>query len=288
MPGHLLCLGFGYCARFLAHELIKTGWSVTGSSRTPEGLEAITKSGCTAVPFDPDHPLSADHFSQTTHLLISAPPNAAGDPIIAAHRNELISASANLSWVGYLSTTGVYGNREGAWVDEGSALKPTSDRARRRVEAERQWLALFHDHGLPLHIFRLAGIYGPGRNQLVSLQEKKARRIDKPGQVFSRIHVEDVAAILRASFDHPSPGSVYNMCDDEAAAPAEVVEYAASLLGVEPPPLLSLEDANLSDMAKSFYDDNKRVRNQRVKKDLGITFRYPSFREGLKRELGRL
>ncbi len=288
MPEHLLCLGYGYCAEFLARDLIAAGWTVSGSSRTQEGFDKIRRDGADPLIFGADTPVPAQEWQRTTHLLISAPPGDAGDPVVRQHMGDLVQAKERLTWIGYLSTTGVYGNRDGGWVDEGSALKPTSDRARRRVEAERQWLALLHDHGLPVHIFRLAGIYGPGRNQLVSLQQGKARRIDKPGQVFSRIHVEDVAAILKASIATPSPGAIYNVCDDEAAAPAEVVAYAAALLDVPPPPLQSLDEAQLSAMGKSFYADNKRVRNKRLNSELGVTLSFPSYREGLKRELERL
>ena len=288
MPGHLLCLGFGFCAKALTADLLTQGWTVTGSARSAEKLDAIRSLGATPVILNEETPLEDPVWQDVTYLLISAPPSPLGDPVLTHHKDKIISLKDQLSWIGYLSTTGVYGNRDGAWVDEGSALKPTSDRARRRVEAERQWLALFHDHQLPVHVFRLAGIYGPGRNQLVSLKNGKARRIEKPGQMFSRIHVEDVAAILRASFDRPDPGAIYNVCDDEAAAPADVVAYAADLLNMPPPPLVKLEDADMSEMGKSFYNDNKRVRNHKIKKDLGVTFTYPTYREGLRKERERL
>ncbi len=292
MPGglspHLLCLGYGFCAKQLAAELMENGWGVTGSTRTADSLAKIDATGAKGVLFGDGGKIEPSELDRTTHLLISAPPRDHGDPVVAAHKDDLIARKDQLGWIGYLSTTGVYGNRDGGWVDEGSALKPTSDRARRRVEAERQWLALHHDHGLPVHIFRLAGIYGPGRNQLVSLQQGKARRIDKPGQMFSRIHVEDVAEVLKASIAHNAPGAVYNVCDDEAAVPADVVAFAAELLGVTPPPLVAFDDAEMSEMAKSFYNDNKRVRNTRIKKDLGVTFKYPTYREGLRKEMERL
>ena len=288
MPGHLLCLGFGFCARALAADLLPKGWKVTGSARSSDSFDDIRSMGAAPVVLNEETPLDESVWQDVTHLLISAPPGTAGDPVLRHHKNKIVSSKGQLSWIGYLSTTGVYGNRDGAWVDEGSALKPTSDRARRRVEAERQWLALFHDNALPVHIFRLAGIYGPGRNQLVSLKTGKARRIEKPGQMFSRIHVEDVATILQASIDRPAPGAIYNVCDDEAAAPADVVAFAADLLDMPPPPLVRLEDADMSEMGKSFYNDNKRVRNSKIKKDLGISFAYPSYREGLRKELERL
>jgi nucleoside-diphosphate-sugar epimerase len=171
----------------------------------------------------------------------------------------------------------VYGNRQGAWVDEESELAPTIDRAWRRVEAERIWL----QSGLPVHLFRLAGIYGPGRNQLRDLLDGHARRIVKPGQVFSRIHVEDIATTLEASIARPCPGAIYNVCDDEPAPPQDVVTYAAELLGVEPPPLLDYATAQISPMARTFYADNRRVRNDRIKQELGVRLAYPTYRQGL-------
>ncbi|NWG45986.1 MAG: NAD-dependent epimerase/dehydratase family protein, partial [Alphaproteobacteria bacterium] len=196
---------------------------------------------------------------------------------------DIAALAPGLVWVGYLSTTGVYGDRGGEWVDEESPLAPTTERGARRVEAEAGWRALAEAHGLPLHIFRLAGIYGPGRNQLETVRAGTARRLHKPGQVFSRIHVEDVAACLLASLRRPRPGAVYNLCDDEPAPPAEVVAHAAALLGVPPPPLEDFETAapTLSPMARSFYAESKRVRNDRLAAELGVRLRYPSYREGL-------
>jgi nucleoside-diphosphate-sugar epimerase len=191
-----------------------------------------------------------------------------------------LSHLPNLRWAGYLSTTGVYGDCGGAWVDEDSPLAPNVERARRRVEAEQAWRAA----GLPLHIFRLAGIYGPGRSAIDSVRAGTARRIVKPGQVFSRIHVEDIAQSVLASLDHPRPGAVYNLCDDDPAPPQEVIAYACRLLGVAPPPEIPWQQAlaTLSPMALSFYADSKRVRNDRMKAELGVTLAYPSYREGLR------
>ena len=186
-----------------------------------------------------------------------------------------------LAWLGYLSTTGVYGDRGGGWVDETSRLQPTGDRGRRRVAAEQGWLDLWNRRGVPVHIFRLAAIYGPGRSAFDALRAGTARRICKPGQVFSRIHVEDLANVLIASMERPRPGAVYNVCDDDPAPPAAVVGYAAELLGIEPPPLVPIEAAGLSPMARSFYDDNKRVANGLIKTELGVTLRYPDYRAGL-------
>ena len=167
------------------------------------------------------------------------------------------------------------------WVDENSELRPTGVRGRRRAAAEAGWLALWHRHGVPVHIFRLAGIYGPGRSPFDALRAGTAKRIDKPGQVFSRIHVEDLATVLTASMARPRPGAIYNVCDDEPAAPEAVIAHAADLVGLPAPPLVPFEQAQLSAMARSFYDDNKRVSNALIKQELGVTLRYPNYREGL-------
>jgi nucleoside-diphosphate-sugar epimerase len=211
---------------------------------------------------------------------VSVPPDADGDPVLAIHGDDIVGIEG-LRWLGYLSTTGVYGDRGGGWVDESAELSPSGERGRRRVAAEAGWLALWHRHGMPVHIFRLAGIYGPGRSPFEALRAGTAKRIDKPGQVFSRIHVEDLACVLAASISRPRPGGVYNVCDDDPAAPEAVVAHAAALLGVPAPPLVPFEAAGLSPMARSFYDDNKRVSNRLIKSELGVTLRHPDFRAGL-------
>ena len=267
----LFCFGLGYSARALCRRL--RGWRLAGTSRA-----AGTVDGIAAAAFDGQAPMpgAADRLRGVTHVLLSAPPDADGDPVLRHHLGDL-RALPDLAWVGYLSTTGVYGDRGGDWVDEDSPLTPSTDRGRRRLAAEQAWLA----SGLPVHLFRLAGIYGPGRNQFVSLRAGKAQRIDKPGQVFSRIHVDDIAAVLAASIDRPAPGRAYNVCDDEPAPPADVVAYAAALLGVPPPPLIPFDQAELSPMARSFYAESKRVSNARIKQELGVTLAYPTYREGL-------
>ena len=187
-----------------------------------------------------------------------------------------------MKWVGYLSTTGVYGDRGGDWVDEESPLEPNTARGQRRLQAERSWLRLHSDFGLPVHLFRLAGIYGPGRNTLLNVRDGSAKRIIKPGQIFSRIHVEDIAGVLAASIAKPNPGRAYNVCDDEPCPPQEVVEFAANLLGLPLPPEIPFEQAELSPMAKSFYAESKRVSNRRIKTELGYKLVYPNYREGLR------
>ena len=267
----LFCFGLGYSAQALARRLALRGWPVAGTSRNGESGAAV---------FNRARPLAAGALAGVTHILVSVPPDEAGDPVLDCHGRD-IAALPGLAWLGYLSTTGVYGDCGGGWVDEGAALAPTGERGRRRVAAEQGWRDLHRRHGVPVHIFRLAAIYGPGRSPLDALRAGTAKRIDKPGQVFSRIHVEDLASVLCASMTQPRPGAVYNVCDDDPAPPEAVVAHAASLLGLPPPPLLPFEEAGLSPMAASFYDDNKRVRNTLIKTELGVALAYPDYRAGL-------
>jgi len=275
---HLFCFGLGYTATALARRLGGSGWVVSGTCRAAEKAATLREEGFRAELFDRGRPLSKGAFAGPTHLLVSVPPDGAGDPVLTTHRNEI---PAGLSWVGYLSTTGVYGDRGGGWVDETAALLPTGERGRRRVAAEAGWLDLWRSRGVPVHVFRLAGIYGPGRSAFDALRAGTAKRIDKPGQVFSRIHVEDLATVLIASMTRPRPGAVYNVCDDDPSSPEAVVAHAAALLGLPTPPLMALAAAGLSPMARSFYDDNKRVANGLIKRELGVALRYPDYRAGL-------
>ena len=281
-PNHLLCFGFGFSARTLAALLPHGSWRITGTSRTDAGCEAIRAMGYEAQVFNDDVSLDRSVLRDVTHIVVSAPPGKSGDPVLAVHRDDLAKCAPSLRWLAYLSTTGVYGGRNGGWVDEASPLDPSTSRGKARLEAETAWLDLWRTHGVPVHLFRLAGIYGPGRNQIETVRAGTARRIIKPGQMFSRIHVADIAAILLASLKHPNPGSAYNVCDDETCPPQDVVAYACELLGVEPPPEIAFDDAELSPMAKSFYAESKRVSNEKVKRELGYKFIYPSYREGLK------
>jgi nucleoside-diphosphate-sugar epimerase len=200
---------------------------------------------------------------------------------VLAHYREEIVGLGSLKWVGYLSTVGVYGDRKGRWVDESTSPKPNSERTEARVEAERAWLEFGEQTGMRVQVFRLAGIYGPGRSVFDKLNAGTARRIRKDGQVFSRIHVEDIANVLEASIAHPNGGAIYNVADDEPAAPDEVVAYAAKLIGVQPPPEIAFEEADLSPMARSFYEGSRRILNARIKSELGVRLRYPTYREGL-------
>jgi nucleoside-diphosphate-sugar epimerase len=279
MSQALFCFGLGYSAGFLCRALVGDGWSIAGTSR--EGAAATDRFAIHR--FTRGMPLAdpAAALAGATHLLISVPPDAEGDPVLAEHAHD-IAALRGRRWLGYLSTTGVYGDRGGGRVDEDSALAPSGERGRRRVAAEAGWLDLHRRQGVPVHIFRLAGIYGPGRSALDTVRQGRAQRIDKPGQVFSRIHVADLAAVLRASMARPDPGAIYNVCDDDPAPPETVVAYACTLLGVDPPPLVPFHKAELSPMARSFYDDNKRVSNRRIKEALGVRLAYPSYKDGLK------
>ena len=281
-PKRLFCFGLGYSALALADALRPQGWRIAGTCRGEDKRRAMERIGIEAFLFDRGQPLydPAQALQGATHILSSVPPDRDGDPVIDQHGADLRQLRG-AQWIGYLSTTGVYGDRQGGWVDEASALCPTGERGRRRVAAEQGWLALHRAAGLPVHVFRLAGIYGPGRNALRSLKEGTARRVIKPGQVFSRIHRDDIVGVLLASLARPDPGAVYNVCDDDPAAPDEVVAYAASLLGIAPPPAVPLEDAALSPMGRSFFDDNKRVANRKIKEVLGVVLRYPDYRSGL-------
>jgi nucleoside-diphosphate-sugar epimerase len=213
--------------------------------------------------------------------LISIPPGDRGD-LVLAHFAETIASVARLDRIVYLSTIGVYGDHQGAWIDEDAPLEPNSTRNGARAIAEQQWLALGERTGKKITILRLAGIYGPGRNALVNLREGKARRIVKPGQVFNRIHVEDITRAIEAAFAANAPSGIFNVTDDEPAPPQDVIAYAAELLGMEPPPEVQFESGDLTPMARSFYSSNKRVSNRRLKQQLGVTLAHPTYRDGLR------
>jgi nucleoside-diphosphate-sugar epimerase len=266
---HLLCFGFGFSAQALARHMNHDEWQITGTSRSVEGAAAITSQGYEGVRFNDLYAIPAT----VTHIVSSVPPDADGDPVARRFSKDL---ERPFEWISYLSTTGVYGNHHGGWVDEDTPLTPNTERGARRVAAEQAWSQY------SAHIFRLAGIYGPGRNVILNLRDGTAKRVIKPGQIFSRIHVEDIAGLLLASMAKPNPGRAYNVADDEPCPPQDVVEYAAKLLGLPVPHDVPFEQAQLSAMARSFYEDSKRVSNARVKQELGYQFKYPSFRDGLK------
>ncbi len=278
----LFCFGLGYTARALARALIAEGWEIAGTCRGEDARRELEAEGIAAHLFDRERPLTgaAAVLAGATHLLSSVPPDATGDAVLDCHAEAIAHAEA-IEWIGYLSTTGVYGNHRGLWVDEDTPSTPSGERGRRRVAAEELWLNYWWGHGIPVHVFRLAGIYGPGRSALDQVRAGTARRIDKQGHVFSRVHVDDIVAVLRASLARPNGGRAYNVCDDAPAPPAEVIEYACELLGAEPPPLVPFDEADLSPMAASFYADNKRVRNDRIKGELGVALAHPDYRSGL-------
>jgi nucleoside-diphosphate-sugar epimerase len=215
-------------------------------------------------------------IAEASHVLVSTPPGPDGDPVLPRFGRALAARAPR--WVGYLSTTGVYGDRQGGWVDEASPLAPVNDRGRARVAAERAW----RDGGLPVEVFRLAGIYGPGRSALDRLRAGRAQRVVKPGQVFSRIQVEDVAGALAASIAAPRPGAIWNVADDEPAPPQDVIAFAAELLGLPAPPEVAFDAAELTPMARSFYAESKRVSNRRLRQELGLALRHPDYRAGLR------
>lgn len=283
---HLVCLGMGFSATALAELVAREGWRITGSSRTPEGAAEIRARGWHGFAFDALQDESvlrnelAGWLSDATHLVISIPPGDQGD-LIARDYADDIARLPKLEWVGYLSTIGVYGDQQGEWVDETTPPVPLSKRSKLRLEAENAWQSLAKGARWRLQIFRLAGIYGPGRSAIDQILAGKARRIIKKDQVFNRIHVADIATILRAGMAGAGQHTIYNVADDEPGPPQDVVAFAARLLGVEPPPEVAFEDADLSPMGRSFYNERKRVRNDRVKADLGIRLNYPNYREGL-------
>jgi nucleoside-diphosphate-sugar epimerase len=284
MP-RLFVFGLGYSALTLARMLRAEGWEIAGTHRSAESGEALRAEGLTPIRFDGAAPLDPGALDGATHLLASIPPDThpadspfpdSGDLALRHHAAQ-IAALKSLTWIGYLSTTSVYGVTDGGAVDEETPCAPTSARGRRRVAAENAWRAL----PLSAHIFRLSGIYGPGRSIFDTIRAGRAQRIVRPGQAFNRIHVGDIAGTLRASIARPAPGRTYNLADDLPAPSADLVAYACSLLGVAPPPEIPFDEAVLSPMAREFWADNKRVGNARIRQELGVRLLYPTWREGL-------
>lgn len=281
----LMCVGLGYSARAVGRRVRQDGGHVSGSARSASSVAALAAEGFDAFPFTGTAASDGlrSRLATTTHLLLSAAPDEGGDPVLRCHADDIAAAvaSGSLTWIGYLSTIAVYGDQQGRWVDEDTPVQPGSARAKRRVEAEQAWLGLGQRTGVRIQVFRIAGIYGPGRSTIAALKAGTAHRIIKPGQVFNRIHVEDIAQVVHAAVAGRGRHTVYNLADDEPAPPQDVVTYAAGLIGVPPPPELPFETADLSPMARSFYGEVKRVRNARLKADLGVSLLYPTYREGL-------
>jgi nucleoside-diphosphate-sugar epimerase len=283
----LFCFGLGYSARHLAAKLEDEGWHIAGTARSAEGVERIQDLGYTGYVFDGQSASKGAGPSQgagpavrrASHILISAPPDNKGDPVLRYHADDIAHSTAE--WIGYLSTIGVYGDHGGGWVDEETPATPSSERSRRRALAEQQWLDFAKSSGKRVELFRLAGIYGPGSSAIEGLRSGATRSIVKKDQVFNRIHVEDIARTLIAAFSRPQRHAIYNVTDDEPAPPQDVNAYAAQLLGLPRPQEIAYETAELSEMGRSFYSENKRVRNERIKKDLDVQLAFPTYREGL-------
>ena len=273
----LLIFGHGYTANTFVDYIRNIDWEIFGTTRNPQTADLLIKKGVKPLMWSDGSKIKSV-INQSDYILHSIPPTENGDPVYKRFSKAIISRSTNLSWFGYLSTTSVYGNHDGKWVDENIPVNPSSNRGLLRVKAENHWSGI---KDLPLHIFRLAGIYGPKRSPLDKIRSGKAKLISKPGQFFSRIHVEDIARVLKASIEMPNHGSVYNVCDDMPAAPDKVLDYAAKLINYPDLPKVAFEEAELSSMAKSFYSDNKRVKNERIKSELKITLKYPNFETGL-------
>ncbi|MEL6060429.1 MULTISPECIES: SDR family oxidoreductase [unclassified Methylobacterium] len=279
---NLFVFGLGFTGRRFAERARDRFDTVCATVTEPASAERLAaETGFAMRAFGPkaDDPRIAADLAETDVLLVSAPPGEHGDPVLARYADAI--AASRIGWIGYLSTIGVYGDQQGAWIDEATPASPRSVRSKIRLDAEDAWLALGAATGKAVQIFRLSGIYGPGRNPIVKLREGRSQRIVKAGQVFNRIHVDDIATTLLASIDRPRAGAIYNVTDDEPTAPQTVTEHAVALTGLPLPPAIDFETADLSPMARSFYGENKRVRNRLIREELGVDLAYPTYREGL-------
>lgn len=280
MTKRFFIFGAGYSGRAIAREVSGEAAFVAGTTRSAEKTESLKRAGIVPYLFQGTIPAEAkEALASTTHLIVSIAPDAEGDPVLAAGRELISNAMPSLKWIGYLSTVGVYGDHGGAWVDETAACDPVSDRSKQRLVAENDWMRLGAELNLPVAIIRLSGIYGPGRNAFCSLEAGKAHRIVKPGQVFNRIHVDDIAGAT-AHLARRFETGIFNVTDDAPSPPQDVVAHAAALAGREPPPEVSFEDADLSPMGRSFYGECKRVSNARLK-GTGYRMRHPEYRAAL-------
>lgn len=278
----LFIFGFGYTAACLASQLDSSTWQVRGTSRRQEIRDKYLSSNICLMDYMDYTQICLD-LKSVTHLLISVPPvRQVGDVVITDFLNILREAAPHLKWIGYLSTTGVYGDHCGNWVDECSMLKPDNERAMLRIDAEKNWLQLGKEISVPVQIFRLSAIYGPSRNALKQLLAGEVSCIFKAGHYFSRMHVEDIVQVLLASINAPQMGEIYNLADDEPSPSYEVVQYAAMLLKISPPELVPVEKAKLSPIAREFYNSHRKVSNTKIKQFLDIKLKYPSYREGLR------
>jgi nucleoside-diphosphate-sugar epimerase len=279
----LFCFGLGYSAAELSHRLIGRGWNISGTTSHPDKIPALKARGFTPFLFDgtsaPADIMAALH--STTHVLLSIPPDAENDPALR-HFGDAIATASSIAWIGYFSTVGVYGDANGNWVDETTEPRPGTERGQRRLKAETGWIDLARKSGKSLVIYRLPGIYGPGRSAIDQLKSGTARRIFKPGQFTNRVHVADIATAVEASMNLAPGTHIFNVTDDLPAPPQDVIEYGAELLGLPCPPATDLTDAILSPAARSFYIENKKVSNARMKTELGVRLAYPTYVEGLK------
>ncbi|WFR95456.1 SDR family oxidoreductase [Rhizobium tumorigenes] len=278
---HTMIFGCGYSGTAIAKSFSGPQNTVVGTTRTEEKRLGLERQGISGLLFDGEmlDPRLLDEMRKTTHLVQSIAPGQAGDPLIRLAGERIATLMPDLQWIGYLSTVGVYGDHKGAWIDEDTSIRPVSDRSVERVAAEDGWMSIGDKLGVPTAVLRLSGIYGPGRNAFCNLEKGTARRLVKPGQVFNRIRVEDIGAASRFLADR-GIGGIFNVTDDEPAPPQDIVAEAAKLMGIAPPPETPFETAELSPMARSFYGENKRVSNGRLKA-LDFHFSHPEYRASL-------
>lgn len=282
MGNKLLIFGLGYTAKAVAKLVHKIGWYVVGTSRQVS-IHSNNEFQSNLKIIDFDYTAVNQAFSSTSHILVSTPPDKEGnDPVLKKFRSLISNYAYNLKWIGYLSTTGVYGDHQGAWVDESTPVKLENATSKSRFQSEVNWLSFGNELNIATQVFRLAGIYGPERNLLRQLQNGTAKNIYKKGQVFSRIHVDDIANIVVNSMLNPEQNEIYNVCDDLPASTNEVIEYAAKLLNIPAPARIDIEDNKLSEKLKEFYNSNKKVKNNKIKTTFGINLIYPTYQEGLK------
>lgn len=277
---HLLVFGPGYSASALISAAVDKKWQVSATWRREEATQAILAQGAHPIAFSTEALTRQDIQNSVTHILVSIAPQPDGDPVLNLFK-DWIAACPNLQWIGYLSSTNVYGDHEGRWVDETATTDPSLERGKRRLTAEKDWLRLGADAAVPVHIFRLAGIYGQERNALTNVRSGKARRVIKPGQVFGRIHRDDIASALWLAANSGLESNIFNLADDLPSPPQDVICEAARLLETNPPPEIGFKDATLSPMGRSFYQENKQVKNQKAKDLLGWKLAYPDYLQAL-------
>ena len=283
MKKKLFCFGMGYVASFFSEKLASIGWSISTTCRLKEKQVQLKKKGFDAFLISSNSFVSnlEKILEDVTHILVSIPPYDDGDPVIK-HYKKQVSSMKNLEWIAYLSSTGVYGNHNGEWINEKTKPLPTNTRGKRRLLAEKQWLDAFENHNISMNIFRLSAIYGPGRNSFLRIKEGREKRIIKKNLFFSRIHVEDVIGYLYESAKTMKVGGLYNVADDEPAPPQDITTYACNLLGVTPPPIEIYNEKIFSNKQGNFYLDSKKVSNRRIKEVLEYQLKYKSYRDGLK------